>query len=170
MVTLFSSISVYHNSGLCVEESCWNTGLWARTWVHDYPRHSRRLPAVSLTDLDYTDGIVLSNYVLQAQRQLEHVEEECSHIDLVFNVTKTKVLLCNKTSCASLFQSGAKPWRDTRLRVPWFVGELVWDRHQGQEGTSLESSKAMILSHCQICSALWTWGLDPNNCNEEILD
>ena len=61
-----------------------------------YPRQSRRIPAQSITDLDFADDIVLlSNNIEQAKRLLNRVEQECKKIGLRMNAKKTKSMFFN---------------------------------------------------------------------------
>ena len=63
-----------------------------------YPRKSSRVPAKSITDLDFADDIVLlSNNIEQAKRLLNRVEQECKKIGLRMNAKKTKSMFFNAT-------------------------------------------------------------------------
>ena len=62
------------------------------------PRKSRRIPARSITDLDFADDIALiSNLINQAQKLLLTVEEECKKVGLQINSKKTKYISYNIT-------------------------------------------------------------------------
>ena len=53
------------------------------------PRKSRRVPPVTVTDLDFADDIALvSNTIEQAQDLLLSVEEECLKVGLQLNTKK----------------------------------------------------------------------------------
>ena len=59
-------------------------------------RKSRRVPAKSLCDLDFSDDIVLlSNQIEQARRLVHSVEEECKKVGLTINAEKTKAVFYN---------------------------------------------------------------------------
>ena len=59
-------------------------------------RASRRVPAKTVTDLDFADDIALmSNTAEQACRLLADVERQCSRIGLGLNAKKTKVMAEN---------------------------------------------------------------------------
>ena len=63
-----------------------------------HQRQSRRIPAKSITDLDFADDIVLlSNEINQARTLLNRVEEECLKIGLKINAKKTKSMFFNST-------------------------------------------------------------------------
>jgi hypothetical protein len=60
------------------------------------PRRSRRVPAVTLTDLDFADDIsLLCNQIQQAQQLLLRVETECNKVGLGLNAKKTEVMTYN---------------------------------------------------------------------------
>jgi len=60
------------------------------------PRKSRRIPAVTLTDLDFADDIcLLCNEIDKAQELLSCVEAECSKVGLGLNAKKTEVMTYN---------------------------------------------------------------------------
>ena len=60
------------------------------------PRRSRRIPPVTITDLDFADDIcLLCNEVQQAQQLLLQVETECQKVGLGLNSKKTEVMLYN---------------------------------------------------------------------------
>ena len=62
------------------------------------PTKSRRIPARSITDLDFADDIALiSNLINQAQKLLLAVEEECKKVGLEINSKKTKYISYNIT-------------------------------------------------------------------------
>ena len=61
-----------------------------------YPRKSRRIPAKTLTDLDFADDIVLmSDSVNQVSDLLHRVEKECEAVGLRLNSGKTKAMYFN---------------------------------------------------------------------------
>ena len=61
-------------------------------------RQSRRIPPISLTDLDFADDIaLLSNNIEQARQLLRNVEVECGKIGLGLNTKKTKSMFYNVT-------------------------------------------------------------------------
>ena len=63
------------------------------------PRKSRRVPPVTITDLDFADDIaLLSDTVAQAQEMLVAVEAECKRVGLMLNSKKTKVMALNTDS------------------------------------------------------------------------
>jgi hypothetical protein len=63
-----------------------------------HQRQSRRVPAKSITDLDFADDIVLlSNEIHQARTLVNRVEEECLKIGLKINAKKTKSMFFNST-------------------------------------------------------------------------
>ena len=60
------------------------------------PKKSRRIPATTLTDLDFADDIsLLCNQMQQAQELLTRVETECSKVGLGLNAKKTEVMTYN---------------------------------------------------------------------------
>ena len=60
------------------------------------PRQSRRVPAVSITDLDFADDIaLLCNDIDQAKQLLRNVEIECGKVGLGLNAKKTKSMFYN---------------------------------------------------------------------------
>ena len=59
-------------------------------------RASRRIPAKTMTDLDFADDIALvSNSAEQAGKLLSEVERQCQRIGLGLNAKKTKVMAVN---------------------------------------------------------------------------
>ena len=62
----------------------------------DLPRQSRRIPAISITDLDFADDIaLLSDDIQQARQLLRNVETECGKVGLSLNAKKTKAMFFN---------------------------------------------------------------------------
>ena len=60
------------------------------------PRRSKRQSAVTLTDLDFADDIVLlSDKTEQAQSILSRVQRECQKVGLALNAKKTKYITYN---------------------------------------------------------------------------
>ena len=60
------------------------------------PRKSRRIPPVTITDLDFADDIaLLSDTIAQSQEMLVAVEQECKRVGLMLNSKKTKVMTLN---------------------------------------------------------------------------
>ena len=61
-------------------------------------RQSRRIPPISITDLDFADDIaLLSNEIEQARKLLRNVEIECGKVGLGLNAKKTKAMFYNVT-------------------------------------------------------------------------
>ena len=59
-------------------------------------RRSRRVPAVSICDLDFADDIaLLSNQIEQARSLVHSVEQECKKVGLALNSSKTKAMYFN---------------------------------------------------------------------------
>ena len=74
-----------------------------------YPRKSRRIPAKTLTDLDFADDIVLmSDSVNQVSDLLHRVEKECEAVGLRLNSGKTKAMYFN-TDIAPLMNLKNEP-------------------------------------------------------------
>ena len=64
--------------------------------LHWWPRRSRRVPPVMVTDLDFADDIALiSDTAEKARELLLAVERECRQIGLRLNAKKTKVIAYN---------------------------------------------------------------------------
>ena len=60
------------------------------------PRQSRRIPAKTITDLDFADDIaLLSDMIEQARKLLLAVEKECKAVGLDINAKKTKFISYN---------------------------------------------------------------------------
>ena len=63
-----------------------------------FPRKSRRVPPVMITDLSFADDIaLLSDSVVKAGKLLKAVETECKRIGLQVNARKTKTMAINST-------------------------------------------------------------------------
>ena len=59
-------------------------------------RQSRRIPAISITDLDFADDIaLLSDDIQQARQLLRDDETECGKVGLSLNAKKTKAVFFN---------------------------------------------------------------------------
>ena len=59
-------------------------------------RRSRRVPSITMTDLDFADDIaLLSNSIEQARKLLHNVEIECKKVGLSLNAKKTKSMYFN---------------------------------------------------------------------------
>ena len=79
--------------------------------VVTHPRRSRRHPAKSLNDLDFTGDIfLLESSISQAQAQLTKTAEAAADLGLVISAPKTRVCDCE-------FQPTASPsslWRSNQ--------------------------------------------------------
>ena len=61
------------------------------------PRRSRRVPPITITDLDFADDIaLLCNEIHQAQELLKRVEEEAARVGLHVNAKKTEHMTFNQ--------------------------------------------------------------------------
>ena len=67
------------------------------------PRKSRRIPPITITDLDFADDIaLLSDTIAQSQEMLVAVEQDCKKVGLMLNSKKTKVMALNTDSLPSI--------------------------------------------------------------------
>ena len=61
------------------------------------PRRSRRVPPITVTDLDFADGIaLLCNEIHQAQELLKRVETEAARVGLHVSAKKTEHMSFNQ--------------------------------------------------------------------------
>ena len=116
------------------------------------PRQSRRVPAVTATDLDFADDLaLLSNSIEQAEKLLHDLEHASDLVGLSMNVSKTKFINinCPNGSINSTDGRPIEPVEDFK-----YLGSYISDSKK-----DFNTRKGMAWSACTKLLKVWTSGI-----------
>ena len=120
------------------------------------PRQSRRVPAVTVTDLDFADDLaLLSNTIQQAEKLLHDLEHASNLVGLSMNVSKTKFMTININSVDTSINSiDGRPILIEHVQDFKYLGSYIADSRK-----DFNTRKGMAWSACTKLLKVWTSGI-----------
>ena len=118
------------------------------------PRQSRRVPAVTVTDLDFADDLaLLSNTIQQAEKLLHDLEHASNLVGLSMNVSRTKFMTININSVDTSINSiDGRPIE--HVQDFKYLGSYIADSRK-----DFNTRKGMAWSACTKLLKVWTSGI-----------
>ncbi|KAL5270988.1 hypothetical protein ACHWQZ_G001587 [Mnemiopsis leidyi] len=118
------------------------------------PRQSRRIPAVTVTDLDFADDLaLLSNTIQEAQSLLNNLEVAAEKVGLSMNSSKTEFMTINIDSDkASIKSKGGHSLE--HVDDFKYLGSYIADSKQ-----DFNTRKGMAWTACMKLQKVWTSGI-----------
>ena len=118
------------------------------------PRQNRRVPAVTVTDLDVADDLaLLSNTIQQAEKLLHDLEHASNLVGLSMNVSKTKFMTININSVDTSINSiDGRPIE--HVQDFKYLGSYIADSRK-----DFNTRKGMAWSACTKLLKVWTSGI-----------
>lgn len=119
-------------------------------YVVTHPPSSKRHPAKSINDLDFTDDIaLLESSVSQAQAQLTKTAEAAAYLGLVISTPKTEYVTMNCNSQPELHDYGDLKRQKSLAWCAFWKLEQLWKR------SHIPSCLILLASwYCSTCMAL----------------
>ncbi|KAL5260789.1 hypothetical protein ACHWQZ_G010818 [Mnemiopsis leidyi] len=118
------------------------------------PRQSRRIPAVTVTDLDFADDLaLLSNTIQEAQSLLNDLEVAAEKVGLCMNSSKTEFMTINIDSEKALIKSKGGHSLE-HVDDFKYLGSYIADSKQ-----DFNTRKGMAWTACIKLQKVWTSGI-----------
>ena len=118
-----------------------------------HPRQSRRIPAVTVTDLDFADDLALvSDTVQQAEKLLHDLESAASAVGLSLNASKTEYMTLNISDDSTVKSKNGAPIK--QVEDFKYLGSFIADDRK-----DFNSRKGQAWSACIKLQKIWTSGI-----------